>query len=98
MVSPLPWDITDEEGQIIDANGELIAERYRFYHVDDWQFVLKAVNNFWHLQSVLEGLFPATKIVESIPCKKEMFNKESVIFNLREQLANVWPDSGRKQD
>lgn len=45
MVSPLPWKL-DEHGQtIFDAEGEVIAQDYRFRHVDDFEAICRLVNS-----------------------------------------------------
>ena len=45
MINPLPWKLDEEDPSIIyDANGEIIAEDYRFLHVDDFEAICRLVN------------------------------------------------------
>ena len=46
MISPLPWKLDEDDPSIIyDADGEIIAEGYRFVHVDDFEAICKLFNN-----------------------------------------------------
>ena len=42
MKSPLPWKIDESDPSIIyDAHGDIIAEDYKFLHVDDFEAICK---------------------------------------------------------
>lgn len=44
MISPLPWRLDEEDPHIIyDADGEVIAEDYRFVHVDDFEAICRLI-------------------------------------------------------
>jgi len=43
MISKLPWRL-DEDGMIIyDADGEVVAEDYKFNHVDDYEAICNLI-------------------------------------------------------
>ena len=45
MMSPLPWTLDEGDPSIIyDSDGEIIAEDYKFLHVDDFEAICKLVN------------------------------------------------------
>lgn len=46
MMSPRPWKLDEDDPSIIyDADGEIIAENYRFFHVDDFERLVNYINN-----------------------------------------------------
>jgi len=45
MMSPLPWKIDDNDvSKMYDADGQLIAENYTFFNVDDFEGICKVIN------------------------------------------------------
>lgn len=45
MISPLPWKLDENDPSIIrDANGEIIADDYKFFHVDDFEAICHLIN------------------------------------------------------
>ncbi len=45
MMSPFPWKLDGDGDKIYDADGEIIAENYRFVHLDDFEGLVKMVNS-----------------------------------------------------
>ncbi len=46
MMSPFPWKLDENDpARIYDADGEIIAENYRFVHLDDFEGLVKLVNS-----------------------------------------------------
>lgn len=44
MISKLPWRLDEEDPHIIyDADGEIIAKNYRFFHVDDFEAICRLI-------------------------------------------------------
>ena len=42
MVSPKPWRLDeDDPSKIYDAEGNMIAEDYRFLHIDDFEDICR---------------------------------------------------------
>ncbi len=61
MKSPLPWKLDESDPSIIyDANGNIIAEDYKFLHVDDFEAVCKfsqqAVEAVAELEPIVQDL------------------------------------------
>jgi len=47
MLSPRPWRLDDNDSaKIYDANGDVVAEDYRFLHVDDFEAICRSVNTY----------------------------------------------------
>jgi hypothetical protein len=45
MISSTPWKLDENDPAIIYyANGEIIAKDYKFEHIDDFEFICRAVN------------------------------------------------------
>ena len=47
MISKLPWFLGWNPSFILDADGEVVAENYKFVHVDDFEYICKAMIINW---------------------------------------------------
>ena len=58
MISRLPWKIDESDPSVIsDANGDIIAEGYKFFHVDDFEAICKFTHRDWSQdEEVRDGL------------------------------------------
>lgn len=45
MISKLPWRLGDDGSKIYDADGDLIAEGYCFFHVDDFEAICDLIQS-----------------------------------------------------
>ena len=43
MISKLPWKLDEDGDKIYDADGNVIAEDYTFYHVDDYEAICNLI-------------------------------------------------------
>ena len=57
MISKLPWKLNGDGDKIYNADGELVAQDYKFEHVDDFEAICDLVN----------GNLPAKKILCNCP-------------------------------
>lgn len=44
MISKLPWRLDEHGLKIYDADGGVVAENYRFLHVDDFEAICRLIN------------------------------------------------------
>ena len=88
MISTLPWKLDESDPSIIyDANGNVIAEDYKFLHVDDFEaickFPQKAVEMAVGLKPVVQDLKWAngwgSKTPEIVEVCRELEHKVSDI-------------------
>ncbi len=46
MLSPLPWKLDEHDpSKIYDANGKIIAEDYRFLHINDFERIPQIISD-----------------------------------------------------